>query len=177
MLKETFVEKIAPALKDSLGGGNVLGVPRPVKIVVNVGVGAEKDNREALEKTQDELAVIVGQRASLRPAKKAVASFSIRRGDIVGISVTLRGRKMWDFLEKLIKVVLPRTKDFRGISRKSLDGKGNLTIGIKEQTAFPEVDPHKVEKIRSLEVTVVMSTNDNEKAYTVLKELGMPFRN
>lgn len=176
MLKEFYQKEVVPKLKDTIGGGNPHGVPRPEKIVVNMGVGAERDKEEALGRAKDDLATITGQSPSFRLAKQAVASFSIKKGDIVGIAVTLRGKKMWDFLEKLVKVVLPRTKDFRGVSRKSFDGKGNLTIGIKEQTAFPEIDPHKVDKIRGLEATVAMSTDDDEKAYQVLKELGMPFR-
>lgn len=176
MLKEVYWKEVVPKLKESIGGGNPYGVPRPEKIVINMGVGAERDKKEALEAAKADLAVIAGQAPSFRLAKQAVASFSIKRGDIVGVAATLRGGKMWDFLEKLVKVVLPRTKDFRGVSRKSFDGKGNFTIGIREQTAFPEIDPHKVDKIRGLEVTVVMSTKDNEKAYQVLKELGMPFR-
>ncbi len=176
MLKEEFWGEIVPKLVKDFGGANKYAVPHPQKIVVNMGVGAERDKKESLERAREDLATITGQAPSFRLAKKAVASFSIRRGDIVGVAVTLRGRKMWDFLEKLVKVVLPRTKNFRGVSRKSFDGKGNLTIGIKEQTAFPEIDPHKVDKIRGLEATVMMSTDDNEEAYQVLKEMGMPFR-
>lgn len=176
MLKDFYQNKVVPKLKDAVGGGNPYGVPRPKKIVINMGVGAERDKKEALEAAKADLATIAGQTPSFRLAKQAVASFSIKKGDIVGVAVTLRGRKMWDFLEKLVKVVLPRTKDFRGVSRKSFDRRGNFTIGIREQTAFPEIDPHKVDKIRGLEVTVVMSTKDDEKAYQVLKELGMPFR-
>lgn len=176
MLKEFYQEKVVPKLKDIIGGGNPYGVPRPEKVIINMGVGAERDKKESLERAKDDLRVITGQTPSFRLAKQAVASFSIRKGDVVGIAVTLRGRKMWDFIEKLVKVVLPRTKDFRGVLRKSFDGKGNFTIGIKEQTAFPEINPHKIDKIRSLEVTIVMSADENEKAYQVLKELGMPFR-
>lgn len=176
MLREFYQKEVVPKLKDTVGGGNPYGVPRPVKIVVNMGVGAEKDKKEGLEQAKDNLAIITGQTPLFRLAKQAVASFSIRKGDIVGVAVTLRGGRMWDFLEKFVKVILPRTKNFRGISRKSFDGKGNLTIGVEEQTAFPEIDPHKIDKIRGLEVTIAMSTEDDENAYQVLKELGMPFR-
>jgi large subunit ribosomal protein L5 len=175
MLK-IYQEEIVPKLKKTIGGGSPYGVPRPEKIVVNMGVGAERSKKESLDRAKADLAIITGQEPSFRSAKKAIASFSIREGDIVGVAVTLRGKRMWDFLEKLIRVVLPRTKDFRGIPRKSLDRKGNLTIGIKEHTAFPEIDPHKVDKIRGLEVTIVMSTDDDEKSYQVLKDLGTPFR-
>lgn len=175
MLK-TYQKEIAPKLKDTIGGGNPYGVPRPEKVVVNMGVGAERSKEESLDRAKADLAIITGQEPSFRLAKKAIASFSIREGDIVGVAVTLRGRRMWDFLEKFIKVVLPRTKDFRGIPRGSLDRKGNLTVGVKEHTAFPEIDPHRVDRIRGLEVTIVMSTDDDEKSYRVLKELGVPFR-
>ncbi|NIT03826.1 50S ribosomal protein L5 [Candidatus Saccharibacteria bacterium] len=176
MLKEEFQEKVVPKLKDKIGKGNPYGVPRVTKIIVNMGVGASRENKGDLEKAREELARILGQTPAFRPARRAVASFGIRSGDIVGISATLRSRKMWDFLEKLIKIVLPRTRDFKGISRRSFDGSGNLTIGIKEHTAFPEIDPHKVEKIRGLEVTIVTNAGDDEKAYQVLKELGVPFK-
>jgi len=176
MLKETYQNEIAPKLKGETGKGNIYAVPRVAKIVINIGVGKEKGEKEVLGKAKEELAMIAGQTPSFRFAKKAIASFGIRRGDTVGLAVTLRGRKMWDFLEKLIRVVLPRTRDFKGISRKSFDGHGNLTIGIVEHTAFPEIDPHKVEKIRGLEVTVATSADNDDEAYRVLKELGMPFK-
>ncbi|OGC53978.1 50S ribosomal protein L5 [candidate division WWE3 bacterium RIFCSPHIGHO2_01_FULL_48_15] len=176
MLKEIYQKEIVPKLKDEIGKGSPYGVPTLVKIVLNCGVGREKDQRESLDKAKEELSRIAGQTPSFRLAKKAISSFSIREGDLVGLSLTLRGRKMWDFFEKLVKVVLPRTRDFAGISRKSFDGHGNLTVGIGEHTAFPEIDPHKVEKIRGLEITIVTNAGDDEKAYRVLKELGMPFR-
>ena len=176
MLKDFYLKEVVPKLKDELGKGNPYGVPRVEKVVLNIGVGREKDNKDSLERAREDLSIIAGQAPSFRLAKKAVASFSIKQGDVVGIAVTLRGRKMWDFLEKLVKVVLPRTKDFKGISRKSFDRKGNLTIGVREHTAFAEIDAHKIDKIRGLEVTVVTSTNSDKKAYWVLKELGMPFK-
>lgn len=176
MLKETYQKEIVPKLKDEIGKGSPYGVPTLVKIVVNSGVGKEKEERESLAKAQEELAAITGQQPSFRSARQAIASFSIKEGDMVGLSATLRGKKMWDFFEKLVKVVLPRTRDFKGISRKSFDGKGNLTIGIVEHTAFPEIDAHKVEKIRGLEVTIVTNAETDEKSYRVLKELGMPFK-
>ncbi|GMR19110.1 MAG: 50S ribosomal protein L5 [Patescibacteria group bacterium] len=176
MFKDTYQKEVVPKLKKEIGKGNIHGVPIVTKIVVNIGVGRDKDNQGELEKVREELALILGQTPAFRSAKRAVASFSIRQGDIVGLTATLRGRKMWDFLEKLVKIVLPRTRDFKGISRQSLDGKGNLTIGIVEHTAFPEIDPHDVEKLRGLEVTIVTNARSDEEAYRVLKELGMPFR-
>ncbi len=175
MLKEEFYGKVVPKLKGTIGGGNPYGVPRPKKVVINMGVGADKGSKETLERAKADLKAIAGQAPSFRLAKKAVASFALKKGDVVGVAVTLRGKKMWDFIEKLIKVVLPRTKDFRGVSRKSFDRKGNFTLGIKEHTAFPEINPHKVDKLRGLEVSIVMSTDDDERSYQVLKELGMPF--
>lgn len=176
MLEDFFQKEILPKLKEEIGRGNIYAVPTVVKIVVNMGVGAEKDNREALEKAREELTRITGQVPSVRVAKKAIASFNLKKGDLVGLAVTLRGRKMWDFLEKITKVVLPRTRDFKGIPRTSFDRRGNLTIGIAEHNTFPEIDSHKVEKIRGMEVTIVTNAGDDEKAYRVLKELGMPFR-
>ncbi|MEX1061784.1 MAG: 50S ribosomal protein L5 [Patescibacteria group bacterium] len=176
MLKEKYLKEIVPRLKAEVGKGNLYGVPTLDKIVLNMGVGRDRDNQEELKKAREELALIASQAPSYRLAKKAIASFGIRRGDTVGISVTLRGQRMWGFLEKLVNVVLPRTRDFKGISRKSLDLHGNLTIGVKEHTAFPEIDPHKVEKLRGMEITIATTTKDDERAYRLLKELGMPFR-
>jgi len=176
MLKERYQKEIAPKLKDELGRGNIYAVPKIEKIVVNMGVGSERENRAQLEQAQKELAAITGQTPSFRSAKAAIASFGIRKGDVVGIATTLRGTKMWDFFEKFVNAALPRTRDFKGISRKSLDRQGNLTVGVEEHNIFPEIDPHKVERIRGLEVTVVTNTGDDEKAYRLLKELGMPFR-
>uniref|UniRef100_A0A832E0U3 Large ribosomal subunit protein uL5 n=1 Tax=candidate division WWE3 bacterium TaxID=2053526 RepID=A0A832E0U3_UNCKA len=176
MLKDFYQREILPKLKEELGRGNSYAVPTIVKIVVNMGVGVEKDNREAIGKAKEELALITGQLPSVRTAKKAVASFNLRKGDQIGLAVTLRGRKMWDFLEKLVKVALPRTRDFKGVSRASFDQRGNLTIGIAEHISFPEIDPHKIDKVRGMEVTIVTNAGNDEKAYRVLKELGMPFK-
>lgn len=176
MLKETYQKEIAPQLKEEIGKGSIYGVPIVTKIIVNMGVGSERESKEGLEKAKEDLSRITGQVPAVRPAKKAVASFNLKKGEPVGLIVTLRGRRMWDFLEKLMRVVLPRTKGFKGVSRKSFDRKGNLTIGIGEHVVFPEIDPHKVEKIRGMEVTIVMNSGDDEKSYRVLKELGMPFK-
>ncbi len=176
MIKETYQKEVAPKLKGEIGKGSIYGVPTVVKIVVNMGVGAERGNKEGLEKAKEELSRITGQTPAVRSAKKAIASFNLKKGELIGLTATLRGRRMWDFLEKLMKVVLPRTKGFKGISRKSFDRRGNLTIGVVEHSAFPEIDPHNVEKIRGMEVTVVTNSDDDEKAYRVLKDLGMPFK-
>ncbi len=176
MIKKIYQTEVVPQLKGELGKGNIYGVPTVVKIVVNMGVGAERGNKESLEKAKEELAKVTGQAPAVRLAKKAVASFNLKKGELVGLTVTLRGKRMWDFLEKLIKIVLPRTKGFKGISRKSFDRRGNLTIGIEGHTSFPEVDPHKVDKVRGMEVTIVTNSGNDEKAYRVLKGLGMPFR-
>ncbi|KKW05989.1 MAG: 50S ribosomal protein L5 [candidate division CPR1 bacterium GW2011_GWC1_49_13] len=176
MLKEKYQKEIVPKLQAELGKGNIYGVPTLQKIVLNMGVGRDRENQEELKKAKEELALISAQSPSYRSAKKAIASFGLKKGDIVGIAVTLRGQPMWGFFEKLVNVVLPRTRDFKGISRKSLDRHGNLTIGVKEHTAFPEIDPHKVEKLRGMEITIATTTEDDDKAYRLLKELGMPFR-
>lgn len=148
MLKKVYQEEIVQKLKDEIGKGNIYSVPVLTKIVVNMGIGAERGNKEGLAEAKEDLAKITGQAPAVRAAKRAVASFNLRKGELVGLTVTLRGKRMWDFLEKLTRIVLPRTRDFKGISRKSFDRKGNLTIGIVEHSAFPEVDLHKVEKLQ-----------------------------
>lgn len=174
-LKQTYQEKIAPTLAQSLGRKNSLSAPRLEKIVVNVGIGEAASNKEALKKPAEELAAICGQRPKIAQAKKGEASFGIRRGDPVGLMVTLRGVRMYHFFEKLVKIVLPRLRDFRGVSTKSFDGRGNYSLGLPEQIVFPEVDDTKVEKIRGLEVALVTSAKTDEEARLLLEKLGMPF--
>ena len=145
------------------------------KIVVNMGVGKFKDDSKYLESAANDLAVITGQKPAVRRAKKAVSGFKLRAGDPIGLTVTLRGKRMWDFFEKLVKIVLPRLRDFRGVSRKSFDGSGNYSLGIEEHTVFPEVDPSKVDKVKSLEITIVTAAKNDEEGFELLKKLGMPF--
>jgi large subunit ribosomal protein L5 len=145
------------------------------KIVVNMGVGKAADDPKYLEAASNDLAVIAGQKPAVRTAKKAVAGFKLRAGDPVGLMVTLRGRRMRDFFEKLVKIVLPRRRDFRGVSRRAFDGSGNYTLGIEEHIVFPEIDPNKVDKVKGLEITIVTSAKTDEEGLQLLEELGMPF--
>lgn len=145
------------------------------KIVVNMGIGSAKEDKDFLESAGKDLAEITGQKPSLRPAKRAIAGFKVRAGEIVGLTATLRGRRMWAFFQKLVQVVLPRLRDFRGVSRESFDGSGNYNLGITEHTVFPEIDPNKVERIKNLGITIVTTAKNDEEGYRLLQELGMPF--
>lgn len=174
MLQETYRTQVLPRLVEEFKLDNLMAAPRVTKVIVNMGIGDVKDNKER-EKAIEEFASIVGQRPSLRPARKSIAGFGIRKGDPVGLSATLRGKRMYAFLEKLTGVVLPRLRDFRGVSRKSFDGRGNYTLGIAENAVFPEIDLGRVSKVRGLEVTIVTSTRDQKMSERLLEELGMPF--
>lgn len=164
-----------PKLKEEFGLENSLAVPKVAKVVINMGIGASRDSEEEQQKILEELALIAGQKPNLRQARKSIAGFGIRRGQVVGVAVTLRGRRMYDFLQKLFNIVLPRLRDFRGVSKKSFDVNGNYTLGMTEHTVFPEIDLGKVNKVRSLEVTIVTNTRDRGKAERLLEEMGMPF--
>jgi len=145
------------------------------KIIVNMGVGRFKDDQKFLESAAKDLEVITGQKPATRTAKKAVASFKLKAGELIGLVVTLRGKRMWAFFEKLVSIVLPRLRDFHGVSRKSFDGSGNYSLGLEEHTVFPEIDPNKVDKIKGLEVTIVTSAKTDEEGLKLLDKLGMPF--
>lgn len=145
------------------------------KIVVNMGVGKALEDPKYLESAMEDLAVITGQKPVSRSAKKAVSGFKVRAGDVVGLAVTLRGRRMEDFVKKLVGIVLPRLRDFRGLSHRSFDGHGNYSLGIPEHTVFPEIDPNKVSKIKSLEITIVTTAKNDEEGFKLLQTLGMPF--
>lgn len=173
-LKEKYEKEVVAQLLKELGVKNRMAAPRVVKVIVNMGTGDALKNKELLAQAKLDLAKITGQAPSVRPAKAAVASFSIRRGMPVGLKVTLRGEKMYDFLDKLFSIVLPRLRDFRGVSLKSFDKEGNYTIGISEHSVFPEVDIGKL-RARGLEVTIVTSADDVEKSRRLLELLGMPF--
>lgn len=175
LLFKHYQEKVAPKLVSEFGLDNPMAAPKLTKVVVNMGIGDIKDDREGREKVVSEFAAITGQRPAIRPAKRSIAGFGVRQGEPVGLTTTLRGKRAYAFLEKLFNVVLPRLRDFRGVSRKSFDEKGNFTLGITEHTVFPEVDLGKVSKVRGLEVTIVTSTPDKERARRLLEELGMPF--
>ncbi len=174
---QAFYEKtVVPALEKELGYKNINQVPRIEKIVVNAGLGDVKDNAKSFNMAVDELGLITGQKPLVTTAKKAVANFKLREGMKIGAKITLRGEKMWEFLDRLISVALPRVRDFRGISPKSFDGKGNYSMGIKEQLVFPEIDYDKIEKVRGFDVCIVTTANTDSEAKALLDQLGMPFK-
>jgi len=175
-LQEYYEKKVVPALKKALGYKNVNQVPRLNKIVVNAGLGDVKDNAKSFNMAVDELGLITGQKPLVTTAKKAVANFKLREGMKIGAKVTLRSDKMWEFLDRLISIALPRVRDFRGVSPKSFDGKGNYSMGIKEQLVFPEIDYDKIEKVRGFDICIVTNAKTDDEAKALLVELGMPFK-
>ncbi|MFS8523351.1 MAG: 50S ribosomal protein L5 [Limnochordales bacterium] len=175
-LKEKYVNEVVPALMERFGYKSVMQVPRLEKIVLNMGVGEAVQNPKALESAMEDLALISGQKPAVTRAKKSVAAFKIREGMAIGCKVTLRGDRMYDFLYKLINVGLPRIRDFRGVSPGSFDGRGNYSLGIREQLIFPEIRYDKVDKVRGLDVIIVTTAETDEEAMALLSELGMPFR-
>ena len=175
-LKEKYRQEIAPALMKEFGFTNVMQVPDLKKIVVNIGMGEAMDNPKALEAANSDLMKITGQKPVVTKAKKSIANFKLREGRIIGIKVTLRGEKMWALLDRLVNIALPRVRDFRGVSDKSFDGRGNYTLGLREQLIFPEIEYDKIDKIRGMELTFVTSAPNDEQAMSLLKHLGMPFR-
>jgi large subunit ribosomal protein L5 len=175
-LREKYTQEIVPALKQEFGFSSIMQVPRLVKIVVNVGVGEAVQNAKALEAAVTDLTTITGQKPVVTKAKKSVASFKLRAGMAIGAMVTLRGDRMYDFYDRLCALALPRIRDFRGVSRSSFDGRGNYSLGLREQIVFPDIDYDKIDKIRGLELAIVTSATNDEQAYTLLKRLGMPFR-
>ena len=170
-----YRDEVAPKLRKEFGIDNVMAVPRLEKIVLNMGVGEAIANIKILEDAVDELAAIAGQRPSVRRAKKSIASFKLREGMPIGCSVTLRGDRMWDFLDRLVTVALPRVRDFRGIPSRSFDGRGSYTLGIRDHLIFQEVDFNKVDKSKGLNVTFVTTAANDEQALHLLRELGLPF--
>ncbi|ACL25872.1 MULTISPECIES: 50S ribosomal protein L5 [Chloroflexus] len=175
-LREKYYKEVVPALMEEFKFKSIMQVPRLVKIVVNVGVGEAVQNAKAIEAAVNDVAAITGQKPVVTRAKKSVASFKLRAGMPIGVMVTLRGDRMYDFLDRLCSLALPRIRDFRGVSRSSFDGRGNYSIGLKEQIVFPDIDYDKIDKIRGLEVAIVTSAPNDEQAYSLLKRLGMPFR-
>ncbi len=171
-----YREDVQAKLKDEFSYGNVHQIPTLSKIVVNVGLGEATQNAKLLERTADELAAITGQKAIIRRARKSVANFKLRQGQPIGAMVTLRGERMWEFFDRLTSVALPRVRDFRGASTRAFDGRGNYTLGIREQIIFPEVDYDKVEKITGMNVTVCTTARTDAEARALLAHLGMPFR-
>lgn len=174
-LQEKYKTEIIKELQKELGSSNVHSIPRLEKVVVNVGLGEAITNPQALDVVKEELTQITGQKPIITKSKRAISNFKIRVGDKIGLKVTLRKKRMWDFVEKLITIVLPRIKDFRGVSPKSFDGKGNYSLGVTEQTVFPEVDPNRMDKLRGLQVIIVTNAGNDEYGYKLLEKLGMPF--
>jgi large subunit ribosomal protein L5 len=175
-LKESYQKEVVPALQKAFEYGNVMEVPRIQKVVINIGLGEAKDNSKALEAAVGDLATISGQKPIQTKASKSIANFKLREGVVIGAKVTLRGDRMWFFLDRLINLALPRVRDFRGVSPDSFDGRGNYTLGLRDQLIFPEIDYDKIDKLRGMEITVVTTAQNDEHARALLKLLGMPFR-
>ncbi|MDJ0734672.1 MAG: 50S ribosomal protein L5 [Nostocaceae cyanobacterium] len=175
-LKKHYLETIVPNLKKQFQYTNVHQVPKLVKVTVNRGLGEASQNAKALEASLSEIAIITGQKPVVTRAKKAIAGFKIREGMPVGVMVTLRGGRMYDFLDRLINLSLPRIRDFRGISPKSFDGRGNYTLGVREQLIFPEVEYDSIDQIRGLDISIITTAKTDEEGRALLKEMGMPFR-
>jgi len=176
MLKERYLAEVVPQLKSRLGYDNVMQLPKLEKIVLSIGLGEAIQNPKAIEAAEKDLTMICGQHAVITRAKKSIASFKVRTGMPIGIMVTLRGKRMYDFFDKLVNVVLPRFRDFRGVSTDSFDGQGNYNLGITEQIVFAEIDYAKVDKIRGLQVTIVTTADNDDEARSLLGLMGMPFR-
>jgi large subunit ribosomal protein L5 len=175
-LRERYREEVAPALRNRFEYDNVMQIPKLEKIVVNMGVGEASQNQRAMDGAMEDLARITGQKPQLRRARKSVAGFKIREGMPVGARVTLRGERMWEFLDRLISIALPRVRDFRGISPRSFDGRGDFALGLREQLIFPEISYDSIDATRGLDVAVVTTAETDEEARELLRLLGMPFR-
>ena len=175
-LKDKYRNDVVPAMTKEFGYKNVMAVPRIEKVVVNMGLGEATANAKLVDVGADELARITGQKAVTRRAKKSIAQFKVRKGQPVGTMVTLRGERMWDFLDRLVSIALPRVRDFKGISPKGFDGRGNYTLGLRDQIIFPEIDYMKVDKARGMNVSVVTSAKTDEEARKLLQLIGLPFR-
>lgn len=174
-LKVTYREDVTAALRTEFGYSNPMQIPKPSKVVLNIGIGEALDNRNALDAALGDLTIISGQKPIVQRAKKSISNFKLREGMQVGITVTLRGRRMWDFLDRLINLTLPRVRDFHGISRRSFDGRGNYSIGFQEQIVFPEIDYNAIDRLRGLQVSIVTTANTDEEGRRMLELLGMPF--
>ncbi|MDA8078580.1 MAG: 50S ribosomal protein L5 [Nitrospiraceae bacterium] len=176
-LKDKYKNEIVPAMMKEFSYGNVMEVPKIGKVVLNVGLGEAIQNIKLLEAAQKELGMVTGQKAVVTKAKKSIATFKLRQGMPIGCKVTLRGNTMFEFLDRLISVALPRIRDFRGVSGKSFDGRGNYTLGVKEQYIFPEIDYDKVEMVHGLDITICTSAKTDKESKALLRYLGIPFRN
>lgn len=175
-LREQYQKEVKPALQKTFQYRNVMQVPRIEKVVVNIGVGKEMDNPKALEAAAADLAQITGQKPVMTKARKSIANFKLREGRIIGTKVTLRGERMWAFLDRLMNTALPRVRDFRGVSPNAFDGRGNYTLGLRDQLIFPEIEYDKIDKLRGMEITIVTTAKSDDQARALLQLLGMPFR-
>ena len=175
-IKQKYEEEVVPALMSEFNIKNVMAVPTLKKIVINIGAGKAKEDKSLMDELVDTVATISGQKPVVTRSRMSVSNFKVREGMDVGIKVTLRRDRMWDFLDRLINISLPRTKDFRGVSSKSFDGKGNYSLGIDDQTVFPEIDTSKNIRLHGLQISIITSATDNESGKSMLKKLGMPFR-
>lgn len=175
-LKERYQQEFVPALSKEFSFRNVMEVPRVTKVVLNIGLGEALQNAKVIDAAVSDLATIAGQKPVVTRAKKSIANFKLRQGQAIGAMVTLRGDRMYEFLDRLINLSLPRIRDFRGLSRRSFDGRGNYSIGLREQIVFPEIDYDKVDKLRGLEIAIVTTARNDEEGYALLKQFGMPFK-
>jgi large subunit ribosomal protein L5 len=175
-MAQRYAEQVVPALRRQFGYGSPMAVPRIAKVVVNMGVGEATGDVKLLDQAADELATITGQRPAMTRARKSIANFKLREGMPIGCKVTLRGQRMYEFLDRLLNLALPRVRDFRGVSDKGFDGRGNYTLGLREQLVFPEVNMAKVQKVRGMNVCIVTTAQTDEEARLLLAEMGLPFR-
>ena len=175
-LKEKYLTEVVPALMQEFNYGSVMQVPRMNKVVVNIGLGEALNNSKAIDAAIEQLTMITGQKPVTTKAKKSIANFKLREGQAIGVMVTLRATRMYDFMDRLMNLALPRLRDFRGINRRSFDGRGNFSLGLREQIVFPEIELDKIDKIRGMEISINTSALDDAAGYALLKRLGMPFR-
>ncbi|WP_274308568.1 50S ribosomal protein L5 [Solibacillus daqui] len=175
-LKDKYLNEVSPALMSKFEYKSVMQIPKVEKIVINMGVGDAVQNSKALDVAVEELTTIAGQKPVVTKAKKSIAGFRLREGQAIGAKVTLRGERMYEFLDRLISISLPRVRDFRGVSKKAFDGRGNYTLGVKEQLIFPEIDYDKVSKVRGMDIVIVTTANSDEEARELLTQFGMPFQ-
>jgi large subunit ribosomal protein L5 len=176
LMKERYQNEVVPALMKSLKMSNIMEVPRVKKVVVNIGVGEALDNAKALDAAVGDMTQITGQKPVVTKARVSIAAFKLREGRSIGVKVTLRGERMWSFLDRLMNIALPRVRDFRGVSPDAFDGRGNYTLGLREQLVFPEIEYDKIDKLRGLEITIVTSARTDDEGRQLLQMLGMPFK-
>lgn len=176
LLKQHYTDNVRPALMKRFGYDNIMQAPKIVKCVVNVGVGEALDNARALDATVEDILAITGQRPVITKARKSIATFKLREGRSIGVKVTLRGERMWAFLDRLMNVALPRTRDFRGVSSTAFDGRGNYTLGLREQILFPEIHYEKIDKVRGMEISIVTTAQTDEEGRELIRLMGMPMK-